>query len=140
MRKEMKKLFFISLIMITMLLSHTIIWAQPITEYQSPSKVTIYWTQDDPLEITYYEVQLMRNDINNTIYAKGTTSEQQLQIVKPKSGKYIVMVRAVKVIDSVPTYSDWALSTDDTALLKDGTLGKWKIYWKPSTPMIMIIK
>ena len=106
-----------------------------ITEYISPSRVTIIWSHGNPIAVSYYEIKIIRDDPSQTTYAIGTTTETQMEITKPRSGKYVVMVRAVKVENGVPAYSDWGSSVDNTAKLKDGTLGKWKVYWKPSGPV-----
>jgi hypothetical protein len=81
--------------------------------------------------IDHYEVTLVR-DTGET-YTYGT-SNTQLVIPRPRSGRFTIKVRAV-LADT--TTSDYCLSTDSTcSVLSDGTTaGAWKVEFRPIAPI-----
>jgi len=108
------------------------------TEYViTTSTVKIGWNAPTTGPVpTYYEICVVRDDPTNTVYCFGQTVELSLTIQRPRSGKYVARIRSALVnADSTVTYSTWATSLDDNAMLKTGAIGKWKIYWKPSGPI-----
>jgi hypothetical protein len=122
--------------------------------YDRTDKVKIAWSSPDfkgcdaqplaPIDcLLYWDVQLIRNngEIFNFQAPPGALS---FEMVRPKSGVYVVRVRAVakSCCDGItPCYMAWAESTDPLySTLEDGvTPGAWEIRFKPSAPTGPII-
>jgi len=102
--------------------------------YPAGQSVTLAW-DDDQTDIESYEIILIR-DGTDVQYGPFITLTKSITIARPKSGKYEVRVRGLRV----GQYSDWHSSIDDNAMLKTGVKGKWKVYFKllgPSGPIII---
>jgi len=108
--------------------------------YPVGQSVTLAW-DDEQTDIDHYEVVLIRN-VSGVEYGPYVTTTKTIVIPKPKSGIYEVRVRGARN-DETPLefrYSDYCSSVGDTALLKTGVVGKWKVYFKllgPSGPIII---
>jgi hypothetical protein len=110
------------------------ILAGAVVLYPAGQSVTLAW-DDDQTDIEAYEVILIR-DVTGVEYGPFITQTKTITIARPKSGKYEVRVRGLRV----GQYSTWHSSIDDNAMLKTGVKGKWKVYFKllgPTGPIII---
>jgi len=107
--------------------------------YTIKGNVTIGW--DYTQVVDHFEVKLIREVTKEEhTYA---TSATRITIPKPRSGKWEVQVKACnKKADGSMECSDACSSLNAVcAMLSDGvTHGDWKIYWKPSSPLIMTVE
>ena len=121
------------------------------TTYTKTGSVNLAWdsvTTDldgNSVTIDHYEIKLIR-DVTLEQFNYGT-SNTTISVPKPKSGKWEILVRAVKKAnDGTMIPSDWCSSMNvqidkdgriisctpcTCAKLQDGTYGSWKVYWKP---------
>lgn len=106
--------------------------------YNVTGSATVRWDPGDDSVLSAYEIKLIR-DVSLEEFnfgVNGTTTT--ITIPKRKSGKYEVKIRAVKENNGLK--SDWCSSLDPTrSLLKDGTPGAWKLFWKPGSILGPII-
>jgi len=106
-----------------------------IVVYSTSNNVNIKWTPGPgggPAH--HYELVLIR-DVTLTEYWYSTvTNQTNITISKPKSGKYEARIRAINYGPmGNPQISQWCSSLDETcSILKDGSPGAWKIFFKPS--------
>ena len=102
--------------------------------FGSEQVVTIAW--DAVSGAIGYEVQLVMFDKEPvTTIAKANTSETSIQLLRPRSGQFIVKVRSWnwKVKDVEKQFSEWATSDDPTYATVDGQPSGWWISWKPAS-------
>jgi hypothetical protein len=108
--------------------------------YTMKGNVTIGWDAV-PYVVDHYEVKLIR-EVTGEEHTYGTTA-LRITIPKPRSGKWEVRVRScVKNPDGSFVYSEECSSLNPAcAMLSDGvTHGDWKVYWKPSSPLLMTVE
>ena len=87
----------------------------------------------NPVIIDHYELKLIR-DVTLTEYNYATLNTQ-ITVPKPKSGIYVVKVRAAKLTGpDTYVYSDWCGSITLCAYPSP-----WKVRFKPSAPTGPII-
>lgn len=113
------------------IINHLIIAIFIITTYVQSGSVKIGWNVKS--DATQYEVVLIR-EVSLTEYWYGTTGNL-ITVPKPKSGKYEVRVRPVYFRpDGSRQNGDWCSSLEEScSLIKTGTPGGWKLYWKPGS-------
>lgn len=102
--------------------------------YPATQSVTVGW-DDDQTDIDHYEVVLIR-DVSGVEYGPYVTLTKTIVLPRPRSGVYEVRVRGARSSETPleARYSDYCSSIGDTALLKTGVIGKWKVYFKPFGP------
>jgi hypothetical protein len=111
---------------------------------------TWYGTTDESITVAWdvdllsyqtgdiFELQI-RNTERNTITSLGETTAFQKTFKCPKVGHWVVYGRTKRLINNVPTYSEWANSIDLTALV-NGIKRPWWIYVYLKSPGPIIIK
>lgn len=122
--------------------------------YTQTGPVKLAWDHSNPAEVDHFEVRLIRDQtLEERNYG---TIYQTITIPRPRSGVWEIKVRAVrKETDGTMTPSVWCSSLNlrvdkdgkvilcglpcECARLKDGANGAWKIFWKPTTPIIMTV-
>ena len=79
--------------------------------------------------LDHYEMTLIRDSGQTYVY---TTTETQMVIPRPRSGKFTVRVRAVQADG---TASPYCYSTDSSCsqLIDGSTSGAWKVSFRPSS-------
>lgn len=102
--------------------------AHAVVLYPRGNTVKFAWN-DYQEGIEHYEVILIRS-ITNETYGPYITYQKEIEVVRPRSGIYEMKVRGYRG----GQYSDWASSLGDDAMLFNGTLGTWKVLFKPLAP------
>lgn len=101
--------------------------------YNAPA--TVRWDASESPGVDRYMVTIIR-DVTRERWNYGTDG-LRLTLPRPKSGVYVVEVRAGRVgSDGVLRWSEPCMSLNPAcAKLRDGNPGAWKVRWKVSAPL-----
>jgi len=119
--------------------------ADPIIySYTGKVAVVFHWDHEKDSNFDHYEVELRRLKTDGQVAETFTYASTNLQvsILRPRAGMYEARVRTVnKTSAGVYLYSEWCSSLNATcAKRKDGTNGDWKVKWKLSAPLIIMVE
>jgi hypothetical protein len=118
--------------------------------FNSTGRVTLQW--DLIPEALGYNIRVIMFDkAPETTYAMGQTSNNQMEILRPRSGHFRFEAQACRFADCSCTdntgatpendcpidKSLWAQSTDPTQATVDGVAMGWWLYWKTPPPIII---
>lgn len=136
---------------ITFLILFLMLTVQPVrAEWQAINNVTYFGTTDQQITVaweasadaTEFDLQLYHVEQKRNL-AIATTPNKEMQLTLPRTGHYIIKVRAKRLDPNNPTEwqeSIWAQSDDDTYATVDGQPKGWWVYGYPAPAGDLIIK
>lgn len=113
----------------------TLIFIVPIHaqfEHEAISSVTVAWTPPPDAEWHEMKIHFLQGDMDINYSILMPTAEQI--ILRPRSGKFEVHVRACKAYTGGNAYSEWVNSAIE------GIPEPWIIFWKPGSVFGVIIE
>lgn len=119
-------------------------------EWQAITNVTYFGTTDQeivvsweaPPEATEFDLQMYHVEQKRNL-AIATTPNKEMHLTIPRTGHYIIKIRAKKPDSDNPTEwieSTWAESDDETYATVDGQPKGWWVYGYPAPAGGLIIK